>query len=421
MRWSIRHGFMPSQTMAERWLKIVGIGEDGVAGLGETARRLIAEAEIVYGGARHLALVEGLGAGERRAWPSPFDTVFAEIVALRGRNVCVLASGDPFFYGVGASLSRHVGADEMMVVPAPSAFALAAARMGWPLQDVAQVSLHGRPIALIVPHLHDGRKILALTSDGDGPAALAALLAEKGFGESVVTVLEAMGGPRERVRSARAAAFDMGEIDALNVCAVSVVASAGARVIALAPGLPDACFSHDGQITKREVRALTLSALAPRHGALLWDIGAGSGSVGIEWMLGDISLKAIAIEADGLRVERARANARALGVPGLVVIEGRAPDALTGLDAPDAVFVGGGGSDPGVMDAAMAALKPGGRLVANGVTLEMEAVLLALRATHGGSLTRIALSRAEPIGAMTGWRPAMPITQWVWDKPGDGR
>ncbi|NMG38448.1 precorrin-6y C5,15-methyltransferase (decarboxylating) subunit CbiE [Chelativorans sp. ZYF759] len=400
-----------------KWLSIVGIGEDGVSGLGETARRLICDAEIVFGGKRHLALAESLIRGEAWAWPSPFSDGIQAVQDLRGRRVCVLASGDPFLHGVGATLARDVAADEMDVVPAPSAFSLAAARLGWPLAEIDTVSLHGRPVGLLRPLLHPGRRILALTSDAAGPAEIAAMLRKNGFGKSLLTLLEALGGPDERVRQARAAGFDLAQVNPLNLVAIEAEADADQPVLALAPGLPDDLFDHDGQITKREMRATTLSALAPRRGELLWDIGAGSGSVAIEWMLQHPSLSAIAIESHGERAARISGNAEKLGVPGLRIVEGKAPDALSGLPAPDAIFVGGGGSRPGVMEAALDALKPGGRLVANAVTLEMETVLLAHHARLGGELIRLSIQRAEAVGSMTGWRPAMPVMQWAWTKP----
>ncbi|MBX3577942.1 MAG: precorrin-6y C5,15-methyltransferase (decarboxylating) subunit CbiE [Rhizobiaceae bacterium] len=399
-----------------RWLSIVGIGEDGVAGLSDAAKAAISGAEFVIGGRRHLALANQLIRGEATAWPVPFDPEMQAVRGMAGRKVCVLASGDPFLHGVGATIARIVPLAEFVALPAPSAFSLAASRLGWALQDVETISLHGRPMSLILPLLHPGRRVIALTSDGHGPAALAAQLAENGFGGSVMTVLEALGGPDERISVRRADAFDIARVNPLNVVAVEVMASAGARVQPLAAGLADDLFEHDGQITKREVRAVTLSALAPRRGELLWDVGAGSGSVGIEWMLADPSVRAVAVEADPVRAARIGRNAERFGVPGLDVVEGRAPDVLPALPSPDAIFIGGGGSDEGVLDTAMAALKHGGRLVANAVTLEMEQVLLHARASLGGELTRIGIARAEPVGSMIGWRSAMPVTQWVWTK-----
>ncbi len=399
------------------WLSIVGIGEDGLAGLGASAKAAISEAEVVFGGARHLELAADAITGESRLWLSPLSDSIAAIMALKGRKTCVLASGDPFHFGIGATLARQIDAGEMTVFPHPSAFSLAAARLGWPLQEAVTVSLHGRSLDRVRPYLHPGTRILTLTSDENGPAALAKLLTEAGFGMSILTVLEALGGPKETVRSQVAMSFRLDDIDPLNICAISVVALLGARILPLVPGRTDALFEHDGQITKRDIRAMTLAALSPRRGELLWDIGAGSGSIAIEWMLADPSLAAIAIEADPERSARIARNAAACGVPGLRVVTGTAPEALAGLDAPHAIFIGGGGSDPGVLDAAIVALRPGGRLVANAVTTQMEAVLLARHTANGGSLTRISVSRAEPIGSMTGWRPAMPITQWTWEKP----
>jgi precorrin-6Y C5,15-methyltransferase (decarboxylating) len=401
---------------ARRWLSIVGIGEDGADGLTPVARDLIAGADVVFGGKRHLALAAKLVRGAARPWPRPFEQGIGDVLAQRGRQVCVLASGDPFVHGVGSVLALHVGADEMLVLPAPSAFSLAAARLGWALPDTAMLSLHARALDLIRPHLQPGARVLALTSDGEGPAALARLLAQSGFGESTVTVLEALAGPRERIRTAPANRFDFADIYALNVVAIQVVAAPDARVLARAPGLADALYEHDGQLTKREIRAITLSALAPRRGELLWDVGAGAGSVAIEWMLADPSLRAIAVEAVPARAARIWRNAAAFGVPGLRVIDGAAPEALRDLPAPDAVFVGGGASDRGVLDTVVAALAPGGRLIVNAVTLETEALLIGRRAALGGELVRLSVERAEPVGAMTTWRPALPVTQWTWIK-----
>jgi precorrin-6B C5,15-methyltransferase / cobalt-precorrin-6B C5,C15-methyltransferase len=417
MRMSRPDRITPETAASRRWLSIIGIGEDGVEGLSPVARRLISGAKIVFGGRRHLALAAPLVRGAARPWPSPFERGIEEVLAQRGENICVLASGDPFLYGVGSVLTRHVDARDMLVVPAPSAFSLAAARLGWALPETALLSLHGRALDLVRPHLQPGARVLALTSDGDGPSMLARLLVESGFGASHVTVLEALGGPRERTRTSTAADFDLGTVDPLNTVAVEVVAVPGARVITRAPGLPDALFEHDGQITKREIRAQTISALAPRRGELLWDIGAGAGSVAIEWMLADPSLRAIAIEMRADRAARIGRNAAALGVPGLMVVGGAAPGALDGLAPPDAIFVGGGAGEPGVLESAAALLHPGGRLVVNAVTLETEAVLMARHGTMGGELIRIAIARAGAIGGKRGWRPALPVTQWIWVKP----
>jgi precorrin-6B C5,15-methyltransferase / cobalt-precorrin-6B C5,C15-methyltransferase len=405
----------PQSAVLRRWLSIVGIGEDGIDALSPVARGLIGDAEIVFGGRRHLALAAALIRGAARPWPSPFDRALGEVMAQRGRPVCVLASGDPFVHGVGTVLARHMDPAEMLAVPAPSAFNLAAARLGWPLPDTAQVSLHGRALDIIRPHLQPDRRVLALTSGGAGPAALARLLSDTGFGASSVIVLEALGGKRERIRVATAAKFDLGDVDDLNLVAIEVKAAPGARIITRASGLADALFEHDGQITKREIRAVTLSSLAPRLGELLWDIGAGCGSVAIEWMLADPSLCAIAIERRPDRAARIRRNAATFGVPGLDVIEGEAAEVLAGLPRPDAIFIGGGASD--ALDAAGSMLHSGGRLVVNAVTLPTEALLLARYAALGGQLTRLAITRADALGGKTGWRAGMPVTQWSWVKP----
>lgn len=400
-----------------RWLSIVGIGEDGVDGLSPVARGLIGAAEIVFGGRRHLSLAAPLIRGAVRAWPSPFDSAVAEVLKQRGRYVCILSSGDPFQYGVGAVLARHVDVKEMVVVPAPSAFSLAAARLGWSLPQTVLLSLCGRSVDLIRPHLQPNAHILALTSDGAGPAILAQLLTQTGFGGSQLTILEALGGPRECVRIAIAAQFDLGTVDVLNTVAIDVAAAPQARVLPRTAGLADALFEHDGQITKRETRAVTISSLAPRRGELLWDIGAGSGSVAIEWMLADPAMRAVAIERRPDRAARIRRNAAAFGVPGLEIVEGAAPSALAQRATPDAIFIGGGAGDVDVLDTAVDALRRGGRLVVSAVTLGTEALLLARRATLGGELIRMAISRAAPVGDKTAWRPALPITQWIWTKP----
>jgi precorrin-6B C5,15-methyltransferase / cobalt-precorrin-6B C5,C15-methyltransferase len=402
---------------APRWLSIIGIGEDGVDGLSPIARRLIENAALVVGGARHLDLAGSLIRSERLAWPSPLHRAFDAIAARRGAPVVVLASGDPFNYGVGKQLVGRFLPEEMLCLPQPSAFSLAAARMGWPLQDTIQISLHGRALEGIVRHLSPGVRILALCWDGSTPAKLAALLAARGMGGSRLTALEAMGGPQERVRRAVAAAFDLRDISALTTVAIEVVTESNAPVISLVPGLADDLFEHDGQLTKREIRAVTLAALAPRPGELLWDIGLGAGSIAIEWLLRHASLRAIGIEARQDRADRAARNALALGAPDLKIVVGTAPAAIANLEVPDAVFIGGGISDEGVFDAAWAKLKSGGRLVANAVSLEGESRLAALFRAHGGELIRLAVSHVKPVGTMHGFKPAMPVTQWRVMKP----
>jgi precorrin-6Y C5,15-methyltransferase (decarboxylating) len=402
---------------APRWLSIIGIGEDGITGLSPVAQRLVSAAELVVGGRRHLDLAGDLIRGRRLAWPNPIAGALPEILKLRGRPVVVLASGDPFHYGVGTMLMASVPAAETLCLPQPSAFSLAAARLGWSLQDVTTVSLHGRALEGIVRHLQPGARILALAWDGGTPARLARLLGERGMGDSKIMVLENMAGSRERVRGATASAFDLADVAPLNTIALEVVASEAARVLGLSPGLDDDLFENDGQLTKREVRAITLSALAPRQGELLWDIGLGAGSISIEWLLRHPSLKAIGIEERPERAARAARNAAALGTPDLQIVQARAPDGFADLPRPDAVFIGGGLSDPGVLDAAWSALKPGGRLVANTVSIDSEARLIEGFQRHGGELVRLQACRAHRIGTVFAWRSATPVTQWRVRKP----
>jgi precorrin-6Y C5,15-methyltransferase (decarboxylating) len=396
-----------------RWLSIIGIGEDGVAGLSPAAQRLIASAELVVGGKRHLELARTLITGRTLSWPSPIGDALPEIDRDRGRPVAVLASGDPFHYGVGDLLMRRFCADDMVCLPQPSAFSLAAARLGWQLQDTALVSLHGRALEGIVRHLQPGARVLALSWDATTPAKLARLLTERGMSGSSLTVLESLGGPKERVHR------DVENASALNIIALEVVADAGATVVPLTPGLDDSQFEHDGQLTKREVRAVTLSALAPGAGELLWDVGLGAGSIAIEWLLRHPSLRAIGVEADSGRAACATRNAAKLGAPDLKIVEGRAPWALKDLPAPHAVFIGGGLSDGAVFEAAWSALRPGGRLVANAVSLATEARLIDLFGRHGGDLVRLEVSHAGKAGSgsVFVWRPAAPIIQWRVRKP----
>ncbi len=408
---------MTTDASPRRWLAILGIGEDGVEGLHEAARELIRNAALVIGGERHLALAQPLIRGEHFAWPSPLTAAFPAILARRGEPVAVLATGDPYCYGIGSALSHLVPIEETLCVPAPSAFSLACARLGWALQDTITLSFCGRSLQTILPRLQPRARILALSADDTTPAAIADLLRANSFGMSTLHVLEALGGPRERLRTTTVSARLPRDIDKLNLLAIEVVACVDARIIPLVPGLPDELFEHDGQITKREVRAVTLSALAPRAGEMLWDIGCGSGSIAIEWSLCNQANRAIGIEARSDRATRASRNALSLGVPDLKIVHGEAPSALVDLPTPDAVFIGGGAQSIGAVDAAWTALRSGGRLVINAVTIETEALLFAEQQHRGGTLTRLSVDRLDIIGRSRGFRPARTITQWAASKP----
>ncbi len=398
------------------WLTIIGMGEDGPDGLGRRARTLIDEAEILIGGERLLALIPENGR-ERLAWPSPMGDPASLVARHRGRRVCVLATGDPLHYGVGVRLVRALPAEELTVLPAPSAFSLACARMGWPRTGVETLSLHGRPFEAVLSYLHPGARLLILGHDGSTPARLAETLSNQGYGRSRLTVLERMGGPEERRIFGIAANWPAGEIADFHILAVECLADPGASLRSRLPGLPDDAFRHDGQITKREIRAATLSALAPAPGQLLWDVGAGCGSIAIEWMRTDPRCRAVAVEGHPGRCRLIAENAEALGVPGLRVVTGAAPGALDGLEPPDAVFIGGGLTAEGVFEACWSALSRGGRLAANAVTLEGEALLQSWHAKAGGELTRLAVARAEPLGRFLGWHPLMPVTRFLAVKP----
>ena len=399
------------------WLTVVGIGEDGFKGLGKNARRALLGASRIFGGQRQLDLLPVCIRGERQLWPSPFS--LEPLLALRGEPVCVLASGDPMFFGVGASLARQLPGAEMLILPAPSSVSLAAARLGWPLQDVVTLSVVARPVAALNAHLFSGVRLLVLSNDGQSPAAIAALLRERGFGPSRLTVLEHLGGEAERRIEGAANDWSDPAIADLNLIAIECIAEPNTPRLSRLAGLPDSAFQHDGQLTKRDVRAITLARLAPIPGELLWDVGAGSGSIGIEWMRAHPSCRALAIEADEGRQALIEHNRDALGVPGLQLIRGSAPQALSGLERPDAIFIGGGVTREGVLDTCWAQLKPGGRLIANAVTLQSEVTLTAWRERHGGELTRIHVAQAQPLGEFDTWRQALPITLLDVTKPLD--
>ncbi len=395
--------------MSDPWLHIVGIGEDGLDGLVPATRAIVESAEVILGGERHHILSDRIQA-ERIAWPSPFDAMIDTIRGLKGRRAVVLVTGDPLWFSVGARIGRAIPAAEIVYHPQLSAFQLAAARMGWSLADVETLTVHGRPVEQMIAFIQPDARLLILTTGSDTPARIARFLTDRGFGQSRLTVLAAMGGPDEARIEGLAAGWTE-TVPAFNTLAVECIASPDAALLPRVPGLADALFQSDGTMTKQEVRAVTLARLMPMRGALLWDVGTGCGSVAIEWMRAARYARAIGIEPRDDRRAMAAANALALGAPRLELVAGEAPGALEGLPAPDAVFVGGGLSEA-VFARAWEALRPLGRFVANAVTLETEAVMIALREAHGGELTRLAVSRAEPVGRMSGWRPMMPVTQW---------
>ncbi|MEQ8896103.1 MAG: precorrin-6y C5,15-methyltransferase (decarboxylating) subunit CbiE [Roseovarius sp.] len=395
--------------MAEQWLHIVGIGEDGMDGLLPATRAVLEAAEVIVGGDRHHKLSEAVTA-ERVAWPSPFDALIDLLMSYKGRRVVVLATGDPLWFSVGARIGRAIEPSEITYHPQVSAFQLASARMGWSLADVETLTVHGRPVEQMIAFIQPQARLLILTTGAQTPGQIAAFLTERGFGRSRMTVLAAMGG-QDEARFDGVAESWAHEVPAFNTLAVECVAAPGAALLPRVPGLADDLFEHDGTMTKQEVRATTLAKLMPMRGALLWDIGTGCGSVAVEWMRGARYARAVGIEPRADRRAMAAANALALGVPKLELIDGSVPEALQGLEAPDAVFIGGGLSRE-VFEAAWAALRPLGRLVCNAVTLESEALLLELHKEFGGELVKISVARAEPVGRLTGWRPLMPVTQW---------
>ncbi len=395
--------------MSDRWLHIVGIGEDGIDGLTPATRAVVEAAEIIVGGDRHHDL-SGNVTAERLAWPSPFDALIGQLQDHRGRRVVVLATGDPLWFSVGARIGRTIPPAEITYHPQVSAFQLAAARMGWSMADLETLTVHGRPVEQMIAFIQPDQRLLILTTGEDTPGQIARFLGSRGFGASRMTVLSSMGSDDERRFEATAESWAH-TVPAFNTLAVECIAAPDAALLPRVPGLSDDLFHSDGTMTKQEVRAVTLAKLMPMRGALLWDIGTGCGSVAVEWMRAARYARAIGIEPRADRRAMAAENALALGTPRLQLIDGKAPAALHGLAQPDAVFIGGG-LEPGVFEAAWTALRPLGRLVANAVTLESEAQLMALHESHGGQLTKLSVERAEPLGGLTGWRPQMPVTQW---------
>jgi precorrin-6Y C5,15-methyltransferase (decarboxylating) len=407
----------------QKWLSIIGIGEDGWEGVSPVGRSLLAQATVIVGGARHLALLPSDEQGgqsdkpcERLLWTSPIADSVQQIVQRRGQAVCVLASGDPMCCGIGVTLIRHISIGEMTIIPAPSAFSLACARLGWSLTEVETLSLCGRDPALLNAVLYPAAKILILSADKTTPEAVAQRLTQQGYGDSQITVLERMGGIHERITTGTAATWTAPELADLNTIALTLPPTSRTSPAILSPrtpGLPDTAYHHDGQLTKREVRAVTLSALAPSPGQLLWDVGAGCGSIAIEWLRCDRRCRAIAIEQHPDRLQYIANNAHALGVPQLHVVAGVAPNSLRDLPEPDAIFIGGGLTTPNLLETCWQALRPGGRLVANAVTVESEQMLFQWQSKLGGTLTRIAIQRAAPVGKFLGWKAMAPVTQWI--------
>ncbi|MEV8467388.1 precorrin-6y C5,15-methyltransferase (decarboxylating) subunit CbiE [Fluviibacterium sp. DFM31] len=395
--------------MVGKWLDIIGIGDDGMASLLPAARDRLQSAEHVFASDRLHGLTPDLSA-ERHSWPSPFSALIGDLTALRGKKVAVLATGDPLWFSVGARIGRDIDPAEIRYHPQLSAFQLACARLGWSLADVETLTAHGRPTEQILPFVGPDQRLLVLTADGETPARIAGLLSERGYGGSVLTVLAHMGGDAEQRITGLASGWTQ-RVPDFHTLAIECIADENAQMLARTPGLPDDVFEHDGKMTKREVRALTLAKLMPKRGALLWDIGCGCGSVAIEWMRAARDARAIGLDPNPDRRAMAAANALALGVPKLDLIDATAPEGLADLPDPDAVFIGGGLSED-TAEVALMALKPLGRLVANAVTLESEAQLIRLHARFGGELTRLSVARARPVGRLTGWDSFMPVTQW---------
>ncbi len=396
--------------MKTPWLSVIGIGADGLVGLGGIARARLAAAELIVGGRRHLEMLPA-DPDRHMPWAKPLRATIGEIERRRGKPVVVLGTGNPMWFGIGNTLLDYFPIDEMVVIPASSAFSLAAARLGWSLDRARCLSAHGRPVARLSCFFAPDAQLIVLASTGQTAAELAALLTAKGFGDSTITVLCHMDGAEETVVSAAAADWPKRALPNLNTIAVECRAGTEAALYPRLPGLPDAAFEHDGQLTKREVRAVTLAALAPMPGQLLWDVGAGAGSVAIEWLRALDHGRAVAIESQASRLAMIERNALGLGTPALEIIAGSAPAALPTGEAPDAVFLGGGLSLLGLLETCWQRLAPGGRLVANAVTFEGEQRLIACAGEFGGELVRLEISHAREIGDFTGWQPAKPVTQ----------
>lgn len=397
--------------MSAPWLNIIGIGEDGVDGLSRAALDVLSQAEVIVGGDRHHTLAPNPSA-QRIAWPSPFDAMIEEIKSHQGKRIVILVTGDPLWYSVGARILKAIPREEVQFFPQLSAFQWASARMGWSLADVETVTVHGRAASQILPHLAPDVRMLVLTKDKTSPETIAELLVARGFGKSRMTVLAALGGEREE-RFDDLAENWAHEVPDFHTLAIECIADVEARWFSRVGGLPDEAFKHDGQMTKRVVRSATLSALAPYPDALLWDVGAGCGSIAIEWMRSARGARAIAVEHVSDRISMIQENAVQLGTEKIEIVQGKAPAMLEGLVHPDAVFIGGGVTTPDVFETCWSALRRGGRLVVNAVTVESEMKLFELQTEYGGELTRLSVQQAEPVGRFKGWKPFMPVTQWM--------
>jgi precorrin-6Y C5,15-methyltransferase (decarboxylating) len=407
---------MADRDLMQKWLSIVGIGEDGLKGLSSVGQNLLSLASAIVGGERHLAMLPPDDPREKLLWTAPIEHSINEIIRRRGQAVCVLASGDPMCYGVGVTLTRRLPISEMTIIPSPSTFSLACSRLGWSLTEVETLSLCGRPPALLNAVLYPGAKILVLSADRQTPAIVSQILTERGFGDSLIVVLEHLGGTQERQIEGIATSWNATDIADLNIIAITCISSKTVLLPPRLPGLPDTAYYHDGQLTKKEVRAVTLSALAPLPGQLLWDVGAGCGSIGIEWMRSDRRCQSIAIEHHPTRLQYIADNATALGTPHLKIVAGKAPIALKDLPQPDAIFIGGGITTPELFETCWDALRLGGRLVANAVTVESELILFQWHSKLGGELIRINIQRVEPVGKFLGWKAMAPVTQWIVEK-----
>jgi len=398
------------------WLDIIGIGEDGVDGLSSVALEKLTRAQVIIGGDRHHTLAPNLDA-RRIAWPSPFDAMINEIKSHKGKRIVVLVTGDPLWYSVGARILNAIPREEVCFYPQLSAFQWAASRMGWSLADIETLTIHGRADSQILPHLAPDVRMLVLTQDRNSPKAVANLLTQRGFGNSRLTVLAAMGGEREQCFEGLAESWSE-DVPDFHTLAVECIADADAQWYSRVGGLRDDAFVHDGQMTKSIVRSTTLSALAPYPDALLWDVGSGCGSIAVEWMRAARGARAIAIERNESRIDMIKQNAVQLGTEKIQIVAGKAPDVLQGLETPDAIFIGGGITTGNVFETCWQALRHGGRLVANAVTVESEMRLFELHEQYGGELSRIIVQQAEPVGRFKGWKPFMPVTQWTLVKRG---